>query len=95
MPGSEVPVGRDLPGQSELVAPASVVPVLLVLLRQRLAPRSQTLLQGFLVLGSVDNTVLIGPGVLTVPVGTELQSQAGQIRRNKIYKKKFKRWIKV
>ena len=57
------------------------MPVLLVLLRQRLAPRSQTLLQGFLVLGSVNNIVLIGPGILTVPVlGTELQSQAGQIR---------------
>ena len=52
LPGSEVPVGRDLPGQSELVTPARVVSVLFVILGERLAPRPHNLIQGLGVLGS-------------------------------------------
>ena len=47
-------------------------------------------LLGILVLRSVDDMVVIRPGLLTeTMVGTELRSQAGQFR-GQIYKKKKK-----
>ena len=77
LPGSEGPVRGDLPGQSKLVAPASVVSVLPVLLGQRLRPGSHTRVQRFLVLGSLNNIVLISPGLFTGSVvSAEIQSQA-------------------
>ena len=55
--------------------------VLFVILGERLAPRTHNLVQGLGVLGSVDDVVLVSPGLLTVPVArTELRSQAGRIR---------------
>ena len=79
LPGSEGPVGGDLPGHGELVAPPGGVPVLLLLLSHGVVVGAQTLRPGTHVFRSVNNILLIGPGVLTgTDVGPQAQSQADQ-----------------
>ena len=76
LPGSEVPVGGDLPRESKLVAPTCGVSVLLLLLSHRVhsgVVRADTLLPGFLVFPSMNDVLLIYPGGLT---GTEVSPQS-------------------
>ena len=73
LPGSEVPISRSLPGESELIVPASGVfahhqfPVSPV----HLGVGAITGVQGFIVSSTMDHTILVSPSICTVAAGLQ------------------------
>ena len=73
LPASAVPVGADLPGESELIVPAGGVfaihQVLVIPVNLRVG--AITGVQGLVVFSTVEHSTLVSPGIRTATAGLQ------------------------